>query len=160
MGRFDHRYWNGTAWTDSVSRAGIQHEDPVDSTPPPIGISTETVEPVTSTAPQQGLSERKKRVLAVALVIILVVILGGLVIFGPNDKANDDSDPLGPDTAYEACRQTIVSSGGNAPESFASFGVDFEVRPNGYLFTVNDTYRCLVRDLPDGKVDVTTDTVP
>lgn len=30
-GRFDHRYWDGTAWTDSVSKQGVPSQDPMDS---------------------------------------------------------------------------------------------------------------------------------
>lgn len=30
LGRFDHRYWDGTAWTEHVSRDGRQEIDPVD----------------------------------------------------------------------------------------------------------------------------------
>ncbi len=28
LGRFEYRYWNGTEWTDSVSRQGVQATDP------------------------------------------------------------------------------------------------------------------------------------
>lgn len=36
-GRSDHRYWNGTSWTDQVSKAGDQSTDPIsgDYAPPP-----------------------------------------------------------------------------------------------------------------------------
>ena len=27
-GRFELRYWNGTAWTEHVSRGGVQYTDP------------------------------------------------------------------------------------------------------------------------------------
>lgn len=27
-GRFEYRYWDGTKWTDNVSRAGVAHKDP------------------------------------------------------------------------------------------------------------------------------------
>jgi len=28
-GRFEHRYWDGSAWTDSAARGGVQSQDPV-----------------------------------------------------------------------------------------------------------------------------------
>jgi hypothetical protein len=28
-GRFDHRYWDGSAWTDYAARGGVQSQDPV-----------------------------------------------------------------------------------------------------------------------------------
>jgi vacuolar-type H+-ATPase subunit I/STV1 len=28
-GRFDHRYWDGSAWTDHAARGGVQSQDPV-----------------------------------------------------------------------------------------------------------------------------------
>ena len=34
-GRFEHRYWDGTAWTDNVSVAGQMHHDPVVTPPEP-----------------------------------------------------------------------------------------------------------------------------
>lgn len=27
-GRYEHRYWDGTKWTDNVSRAGVTYKDP------------------------------------------------------------------------------------------------------------------------------------
>lgn len=27
-GRYEHRYWDGTKWTDNVSRAGVMFKDP------------------------------------------------------------------------------------------------------------------------------------
>jgi hypothetical protein len=34
-GRYEYRYWNGAAWTDDVSRAGITASDPLDEPSPP-----------------------------------------------------------------------------------------------------------------------------
>ena len=33
MGRFEHRYWNGTEWTEHVSSQGVTSIDPVDQAP-------------------------------------------------------------------------------------------------------------------------------
>lgn len=30
--RYDHRYWDGTDWTEHVSRAGVRETDPLDAT--------------------------------------------------------------------------------------------------------------------------------
>ncbi len=42
-GRFEHRYWDGTSWSDNVSRAGTQFQDPIadDPTFEPSVASTE-----------------------------------------------------------------------------------------------------------------------
>jgi hypothetical protein len=34
-GRYSHRYWNGTAWTDQVSTNGVQSVDPLGAAPQP-----------------------------------------------------------------------------------------------------------------------------
>lgn len=34
-GRFEHRYWDGSAWTDNVSNAGVTSTDPYESSPEP-----------------------------------------------------------------------------------------------------------------------------
>jgi len=33
-GRADQRYWDGTAWTENVSRAGVQGTEPITAAPP------------------------------------------------------------------------------------------------------------------------------
>lgn len=35
LGRFDHRWWDGTKWTDQVSRGGQQQVDPLGTAPGP-----------------------------------------------------------------------------------------------------------------------------
>lgn len=35
LGRFEHRYWDGTRWTDHASRGGRTVADPLDATAPP-----------------------------------------------------------------------------------------------------------------------------
>jgi hypothetical protein len=47
MGRFDHRYWNGTTWTDHVSRGGAQSTDALSA--PTVSEPTAPIPPVTET---------------------------------------------------------------------------------------------------------------
>src|SRR5262245_4434540 len=47
-GRFEHRYWNGTEWTEHVSRAGRPSTDPLTaqpSLPPSTPLAPSTVPP-------------------------------------------------------------------------------------------------------------------
>lgn len=97
MGRFDHRYWNGTAWTDSVSRGGIQHEDPVQSPPEPEvafeagQAAAPTDEPVDisaaeATPKRKGLTNRAIVIAAVAFVVVIAALAAVAAL-------NKDADP-------------------------------------------------------------------
>ncbi len=44
-GRFEHRYWDGTTWTDNVSVAGQMHHDPVVTLPEPAAVVAPDPEP-------------------------------------------------------------------------------------------------------------------
>ncbi|MCM6764083.1 DUF2510 domain-containing protein [Rathayibacter sp. ZW T2_19] len=46
FGRFDHRYWDGTLWTEHVGAAGRQLVDPPVVGPPPRQVERDTAEPV------------------------------------------------------------------------------------------------------------------
>jgi hypothetical protein len=67
MRRADQRYWDGTAWTDHVSRAGVQGTDPVGAT------STQP----TTTAVQQRAQQKKPK-----WPWILGGILGAFILVG------------------------------------------------------------------------------
>jgi len=38
-GRFEHRYWDGSAWTDNVSNAGVTSTDPFEPDAEPAGVA-------------------------------------------------------------------------------------------------------------------------
>ena len=84
-GRGDARYWNGAAWMQSVNRAGVQVELPIDPTqaqmPPAPG--TGMAPPAGLTPPQTVNAAPSRRsplgailgVLAALLIVILIVVL-------------------------------------------------------------------------------------
>lgn len=176
MGRFDHRYWNGTAWTDSVSRQGIQYDDPVqgptkvESAPEEDQAVAPEDEPTPSSPPAEA-PERKgitNRHIVIAG-LAFVVFVG--VVFGVAQLTKDDAKP-GPlqiDTAYEGCRQEIERRGGSAPDNFTDPGVTYEMRPrpdNGFVFTVpgvkfgEGSYRCAALDQHDGTAVFAAREIP
>src|SRR5450631_2102223 len=73
-GRSDQRYWDGNAWTDHVSRAGVQGSDPFSAT---------STQPVTRPAVA---TQRKKPkwpwVLGGILATFLVIGVGCSVLLG------------------------------------------------------------------------------
>ena len=84
-GQGDARYWNGAAWMQSVNRAGVQVELPIDpsqaQTPPAPG--TGMAPPAALTPPQTVNVTPSRRsplgaivgVLAALLIVILIVVL-------------------------------------------------------------------------------------
>lgn len=80
MGRFDHRYWNGTAWTDAVSRQGIEATDALDT--PDSAPKTDHVQRIPPPPPMKVnprpsflLTKKGLWVLVLIAVAVLVVVL-------------------------------------------------------------------------------------
>jgi hypothetical protein len=67
--RFDHRYWDGTAWTEHVARAGVAAVDP--PTASPVATAGTATGPVGSTATTVN-------VLAVVSLVLSIIWVGGL----------------------------------------------------------------------------------
>jgi hypothetical protein len=82
-GRFEHRYWDGSRWTDNVSSGGRLQSDPLQSGPPPVAEPAPTA--VTeAVANGGGHGSRRTPLLvglgvavAAAVAIALFVVLGG-----------------------------------------------------------------------------------
>lgn len=74
--RFDHRYWDGTTWTEHVSRNGQATTDPLDGT----GQSAEVWRTQASTSPRTNTKAIVSLVLALiwfgGLASIVAVIVG------------------------------------------------------------------------------------
>jgi actin-like ATPase involved in cell morphogenesis len=70
-GRHEHRYWDGSAWTDSVSDAGVASTDPMPPAMPP-----------TSAAPARLSSGggRRSRLPVIAAVVVVALLLGGFLV--------------------------------------------------------------------------------
>jgi hypothetical protein len=116
-GRHDHRYWDGTAWTDNVSDAGVAGTDPIAAPAAPVGPDatvadapgaptpptdataawstspTAPVPPAAQPVAGGGGSDSKKglliggAILAVIAVIVAALLLGG----GDDDEPNEAS---------------------------------------------------------------------
>jgi len=93
------RYWDGTSWTQSVSRAGQTVDVPMEpgrAHLPPIPGSELTAPPV-ATAPTTVTVERPKRSAFGAIVgvigIILLVVVIIAIVNNSDDSSNDESPP-------------------------------------------------------------------
>jgi molecular chaperone DnaK len=82
-GRHEHRYWNGNAWTDDVSDAGVSATDPLaasttDTVP---GASAAGSAPSFPPAAPASSTKAKSRVpLIAAVVVVLALIVGGVAL--------------------------------------------------------------------------------
>jgi hypothetical protein len=95
-GRNEHRYWDGSAWTDQVSTAGRQARDPVAATAPTAPTAPAAPPPA---AAWSGPPPKKRRgCLPVALVLLGLLVLagigGGVVLVV---SSGDDDDPVARD---------------------------------------------------------------
>ena len=96
----DGRYWDGAQWTDTVTRAGVTIQSPMDpllqQVPPVPG--TEMGAPAATTAPAPAPSPQPAQSSSTGTVITIVIALAigaGLLVFF---LGNDSSDDPSPDT--------------------------------------------------------------
>ncbi len=101
----DGRYWDGTTWTDSVSRAGQTITIPIDAEraalPPVPGSELQPPAPVSTPPPAQAVTVNSKSspagiifgVLAAVLVVVLILVLA---------NNNDSSETETPTTEAPA----------------------------------------------------------
>ncbi len=101
MGRFDHRYWNGTAWTDSVSRSGIQHEDPVSGPSEPetastfeAGASTSDTELIAADDLETQTAPKRKGRGLVIVALVFIGLLGTAIAIALLNKGDDPKPAL------------------------------------------------------------------
>jgi hypothetical protein len=75
MGRADQRYWDGTRWTEHISRGGQQFSDPLDrpSEPRPSTVPPSTV-PVRGVATVAAPTKRKKWPWILGAVVLAMVL--------------------------------------------------------------------------------------
>jgi hypothetical protein len=92
-GQGDARYWNGAAWTDSVSRGGITVSVPIGADqaqlPPAPGSEVQVVVPAATTT--ETTSSRSP--LAVIFGILAVVLLVVVIVLLVTDDDSDDPNP-------------------------------------------------------------------
>lgn len=74
LARFDHRYWDGAAWTEHVSRAGQPQRDPLDGWDPDTGTVADTGP--TAWRPQPSASGPVNTLAVVSLVLSLTWVAG------------------------------------------------------------------------------------
>ncbi len=119
----DGRYWDGTMWTNSVSRAGQTITIPIDTeraalppvpgsemppAVPPVTPSPAPAVTVTSTGSSgPSIAGIIMAVIAAVLVIVLILVLAN------NNDSNDDQPPANTDVpATEAPSEPATSDGG------------------------------------------------
>jgi hypothetical protein len=103
-GQGDARYWNGTAWTQSVNRAGTTSNIAIDPTlaqqPPVAGTQVQTPAPAPAAAPQTVVQQSSSgsplgMIIGVLAVVLLIIVV--LAFIGNNDSSDDTPTP-GSDT--------------------------------------------------------------
>lgn len=87
-GRHEHRYWDGSSWTDQVSDAGAVSSAPLGA----------PAMPTAGAAAPAGGSGGSKAPL-IALIVVLLLVAGGVAFFllsgdDDDDAASDDGSPL------------------------------------------------------------------
>jgi hypothetical protein len=101
-GQGDARYWNGTAWTQSVNRAGTTSNVAIDPTlaqQPPVA-GTQVQAPAPAAAPQTVVQQSSSgsplgTIIGVIAVVLLIIVV--LAFIGNNDSSDDTPTP-GSDT--------------------------------------------------------------
>ena len=156
LGRYTYRYWDGARWTDHVSLDGQVGRDLFGATPkalqpPPLSPSSEPSYP-----PPTNRKVKPVLLIAFAGAIGVAVLIVAATRGGSSDPLHP---PLTAVQAYSACREALGQRGESAPDRLNDPGV--VERPHQgdrvFEFVVNDTHRCTVRDLHNGKVEVGTD---
>jgi hypothetical protein len=99
-GQGDARYWNGTAWTQSVDRSGTTVNVPIDSTlaqqPPVPGTQVQIPTPAAAPAPQTVVQQSSSSsplgtIIGVVVVVLLFVVV--LAFIGNNNSSSDTPTP-------------------------------------------------------------------
>jgi hypothetical protein len=97
-GQGDARYWNGSAWTQSVDRAGTTVNiaiDPTQAQQPPVP-GTQVQIPSPAPSPQTVVQQSSSRspvgaIIGAVVVILLIVVI--FVIVSNNDSSDDTPTP-------------------------------------------------------------------
>lgn len=126
-GRFEHRYWDGSQWTDDVANAGVASTDAYDATTqttaPGDATSTWPVAPVppvggepASTAPAS------KRGLFIGGGILAAVVIAVLLLGGGDDKADlsatNTTNTIDTTSSTDSNAGTILNDSGQLPPDF------------------------------------------
>lgn len=90
-GRHQHRYWDGTSWTDQVSDDGVVGSDPVDG--PPAGAGAPAPGVGASPAASPGAPAAGNKVPLIIGAVLLVALVGAGIWFLTKD--DDGSGPGG-----------------------------------------------------------------
>lgn len=92
-GQFDHRYWDGTRWTEHVSTAGRQSSSPLGAAPP--STPPTTAQPSSAQPPAQGRSPRRggRAWKWVAVAFATLVVIGIATSSSEDDKGSSRSEP-------------------------------------------------------------------
>lgn len=104
----DGRYWDGAAWTDSVSRAGqtiTASIEPQQAALPPVpGSEMRAPAPVTRAPAVTVNTSSRSPIGAIVgvLAIIVLVVLIIVIVNNDSDSSNDDSPPATNPPATEA----------------------------------------------------------
>jgi hypothetical protein len=138
--RNDHRYWDGNAWTDQVSRGGVQSVDPLQPepvqpvatpTPPPPPVTRPNPLPPSAVAPMAATppGTKKKPVYTRWWFIVGAVIVVLLVIAAAAGGGSDDKKDVATDDA------STTSTGAPAATPTAPPTAPPATVPAGPIFT-------------------------
>lgn len=126
-GQGDARYWDGAAWTDSVSRSGVTlqvavppehlHVPPTPgseyrSPAPPPQPAPQYVPPAESRPPQRRSGGSG---ILVGLVVAVAVVVGGVLLIAALTGDDDEEDPTGTTITIERPDRSLPDRGTTDP---------------------------------------------
>ncbi len=113
FGQADGRYWNGSMWTDAVSRGGVTLHvapDPTQATVPPVPGSELRAPVPTGSDPAPSAPRSSALPIVVAIVLVLAALAIGFLVI----NRSDDDSPATP-TATTATDTPATTPATNPP---------------------------------------------
>lgn len=102
----DGRYWNGTSWTDSVTRGGVTVSVPIDAAtaqvPPVPGSALQAPPPATAPPPQEAPSSRSPVGMILGVLVAIAIAVALFALLNDSDSSDPAPDPGAPATAPPA----------------------------------------------------------
>lgn len=108
FGRHEHRYWDGTAWTDQVSDAGQAGTDPPAPAAAVGAVSATPYVPPSGSTSGSGKGKIVGLVLG-GLAVVAVVVVLALVVLGGDDGDDTDANASGgADTSQDGSSDSVT----------------------------------------------------
>lgn len=90
------RYWNGTTWTEAVSRGGATVNLPIDpaiAEIPPVPGTQMSIPPIAAAAPTTGTGGSNRSRVGIIVGALVVVVVAALIFALANNDSSDSPTP-------------------------------------------------------------------